>query len=80
MIPVPMRLSALSALMTNNPSVVRCRRGDASFTGNERFIARLITYQTLIAMRTFLRSEFHQRYPRILVKPRGWSKDKAPNS
>ena len=54
MIPVPMRLSALSALATNNLSVVRCRRADASFTGSEPCIAPLITYQALTAMHTFL--------------------------
>jgi hypothetical protein len=66
--------------VTNNPSVVRCRQADASFTGSEPCIAPLITYQALIAMHTFLPLGFHQHYPGILVKPRGWSKDRAPIS
>ena len=38
------------------------------------------TYQALIAMPTCLPLEFHQHFPGVPVKPRGWSKDRAPIS
>jgi hypothetical protein len=80
MIPVPMRLNALSVSVTNNLSVVRSLQGDASYTDGEHCIALLIPYQALIAMPTCLPLEFHKHRPRVHVKPRGWSKDRAPIS